>query len=187
MAHSASAWDWLRIGQFRDLRPILSRHLYAACGGSRTLRRAIIASTSVEYLVPHSQRGASAWPEYERNGVANLFMMFAPLEGWRRVKITDRHAAGDYAQVLKELSDVHFPDAEKIRLVQDNLRRSFWPYELCLTRSRFSTHSAGCILASTGVRTCTSITIAAINHLPDSDNSELVVPLKVAKKKGWAA
>ena len=48
-------------------------------------------------------------------------MIFAPLEGWRRVKVTDRHAAADYAQVLKELSDVHFPDAEQIRLVQDNL------------------------------------------------------------------
>jgi DDE superfamily endonuclease len=59
--------------------------------------------------------------EYERNGVANIFMVFAPLEGWRRVKVTDRHAAPDYAQVLKELSDVHFPDAEQIRLVQDNL------------------------------------------------------------------
>src|SRR5271170_1550952 len=59
--------------------------------------------------------------EYERNGVANIFMMFAPLEGWRRVKVTDRHAASDYAQVLKELSDVHFPAAEQITLVQDNL------------------------------------------------------------------
>jgi hypothetical protein len=59
--------------------------------------------------------------EYERNGVANLFMMFAPLEGWRNVKVTDRHAAVDYAQVLKELSDTHFPDAAKIVLVQDNL------------------------------------------------------------------
>jgi hypothetical protein len=59
--------------------------------------------------------------EYERNGVANLFMIFAPLEGWRRVKVTDRHAAPDYAQVLKELSDEHFPNAEKIVLVQDNL------------------------------------------------------------------
>lgn len=59
--------------------------------------------------------------EYERNGVANLFMMFAPLEGWRHVKVTDRHAAVDYGQVLKELSDVHFPSAEKIVLVQDNL------------------------------------------------------------------
>ena len=59
--------------------------------------------------------------EYERNGVANLFMLFAPLEGWRQVKVTDRHAAADYAQVLKEISDVHFPGAEKIVLVQDNL------------------------------------------------------------------
>ena len=59
--------------------------------------------------------------EYERNGVANLFMMFAPLEGWRHVKCTDRHTAVDYAQVLKDLSDTHFPNAAKIVLVQDNL------------------------------------------------------------------
>jgi DDE superfamily endonuclease len=59
--------------------------------------------------------------EYERNGTANLFMMFAPLEGWREVKVTDRHAAVDYAQVLKDLSDTHFPEARKIALVQDNL------------------------------------------------------------------
>lgn len=59
--------------------------------------------------------------EYERNGVANLFMMFAPLEGWRNVKVTDRHAAIDYALALKDLSDVHFPGAAKIVLVQDNL------------------------------------------------------------------
>ena len=59
--------------------------------------------------------------EYERNGVANLFMLFAPLEGWRHVEVTDRHAAADYAQVLKDLSDVHFPGAAKIILVQDNL------------------------------------------------------------------
>ena len=59
--------------------------------------------------------------EYERNGVANLFMMFAPLEGWRHVKVTDRHTAIDYAQVLKEISDVRFADAEQITLVQDNL------------------------------------------------------------------
>ena len=59
--------------------------------------------------------------EYERNGVANLFMMFAPLEGWRHVKVTDRRAAVDYAHALKDLSDTHFPDADKIVLVQDNL------------------------------------------------------------------
>ena len=59
--------------------------------------------------------------EYERNGVAHLFMMFAPLEGWRHVKVADRHAAIDYAHTLKELSDMHFPGAVKIVLVQDNL------------------------------------------------------------------
>lgn len=59
--------------------------------------------------------------EYERNGTANLFMMFALLEGWREVKVTDQHTAVDYAQVLKELSDTHFPTAQKIVLVQDNL------------------------------------------------------------------
>ena len=59
--------------------------------------------------------------EYERNGTANLFMLFAPLEGWRHVKVTDRRTAVDYAQVLKDLSDIHFPAAERIVLVQDNL------------------------------------------------------------------
>src|SRR5258708_8116140 len=59
--------------------------------------------------------------EYERNGTANLFMMFAPLEGWRHVKVTDRHTAVDYAHVLKDLADVHFPTARTIVLVQDNL------------------------------------------------------------------
>jgi hypothetical protein len=59
--------------------------------------------------------------EYARNGTANLFMMFAPLEGWRHVKVTDRRAALDYAAVLKELSDTHFPQASRIVLVQDNL------------------------------------------------------------------
>ena len=48
-------------------------------------------------------------------------MMFAPIEGWRHVKVTDRRTAIDYAQVLKDLADVHFAKAETIVLVQDNL------------------------------------------------------------------
>ncbi len=59
--------------------------------------------------------------EYERNGTANLFMMFAPLEGWRHVKVTDQHTAIDYAQVLKDLADIRFPRAKTIVQVQDNL------------------------------------------------------------------
>ena len=58
---------------------------------------------------------------YERNGVSNLFMFFAPLHNWRHVKVTDRRTNADWAQCMKDLVDVHFPDAERIVLVQDNL------------------------------------------------------------------
>ncbi len=50
-----------------------------------------------------------------------MFMLFAPLEGWRHVEVTDRRTAIDYAKILKDLSDIHLPNARKIRLVQDNL------------------------------------------------------------------
>ena len=59
--------------------------------------------------------------EYERNGTANLFMLFAPLEGWRHVKVTERRTKLDFAEVIRELVDVHFPAADKIVLVLDNL------------------------------------------------------------------
>ncbi len=59
--------------------------------------------------------------EYRRNGTANLFMAFAPLEGRRHVKVTAQRTAIDYAHMLKDLSDIHFAYAEKIILVQDNL------------------------------------------------------------------
>lgn len=59
--------------------------------------------------------------EYKRNGTANLFMLFAPLEGWRHVEVTERRTAIDFAKILRDLADIHFPKAEKIVLVQDNL------------------------------------------------------------------
>lgn len=59
--------------------------------------------------------------EYERNGVSNLFVFFAPLLNWRHVKVTDRRTAIDWAECMKDLVDVHFPDAEKIVIVEDNL------------------------------------------------------------------
>ena len=59
--------------------------------------------------------------EYERNGVSNLFMLSAPLEGWRHVKVTDHHTKVDWAQLIKELVDEHFPEKKKIVLVMDNL------------------------------------------------------------------
>ena len=59
--------------------------------------------------------------EYARNGVSNLFMSFAPLEGWRHVKVTDRRTKVDFAQCLKDLVDEHFCEAQKIVLMSDNL------------------------------------------------------------------
>jgi hypothetical protein len=59
--------------------------------------------------------------EYERNGTANLFMLFEPLGGWRHVKVTERRTRTDFAEIVRELVDVHFPQTEKIVLVMDNL------------------------------------------------------------------
>ena len=59
--------------------------------------------------------------EYERNGTANLFMMFEPLAGRRHVKVTERRTAVEYASAVRDLVDVHYPDAETVVLVQDNL------------------------------------------------------------------
>jgi hypothetical protein len=58
---------------------------------------------------------------YERNGVRNLFMGFAPLDNWRDVKITDHRTAIDWAPCMQELVDVHCPEAERIVIVLDNL------------------------------------------------------------------
>jgi DDE superfamily endonuclease len=72
-------------------------------------------------LAPAPGRPARSDYEYTRNGVASIFMLFAPLEGWRQAKATERRTARDYARVLKDLADIHFPAAAKIVLVQDNL------------------------------------------------------------------
>jgi hypothetical protein len=58
---------------------------------------------------------------FERNGVSNLFMFFAPLHNWRHVKVTDRRTNADWAECMRELVDVHFPEADQVVVVQDNL------------------------------------------------------------------
>ena len=107
----------------------------------------LIAETRVP-IAAKPGRAARYDYEYRRNGTANLFMIFAPLEGWRHVKVTDRHTALDYAQVLKELADTHFPGAKKIVLVQDNLNthkpaslyQAFPPAEARRLVERFEWH-----------------------------------------------
>jgi transposase len=67
--------------------------------------------------------------EYKRNGTANLFIFLDVHRSWRKVKVTANRAAVDFATCMRELTDVHFPKAERIRVVLDNL----------------STHSAGAL------------------------------------------
>jgi hypothetical protein len=59
--------------------------------------------------------------EYRRNGTVNLFVLLDVHCPWRKVKVTERRAAEDYAQCLRDLVDIHYPDAEIIRVFQDNL------------------------------------------------------------------
>lgn len=59
--------------------------------------------------------------EYERRGTANLFMACQPLAGKRQVTVTERRTSLDFAGLLRDLSDVHYAEAEKIVLVMDNL------------------------------------------------------------------
>src|SRR5262245_15505939 len=100
------------------LRGFIPQRKAAVAGGLPS--KQLIAETRVPISMK-AGRPARFDYEYERNGTANLFMMFAPLEGWRHVKVTDRHTAVDYARALKDLADIHFAHAKTIVLVQDNL------------------------------------------------------------------
>jgi hypothetical protein len=59
--------------------------------------------------------------EYERRGVCNLFMVTEPLRNWRDVTVSARRTRIDWAHCVKELLEVHYPDADRVVLVQDNL------------------------------------------------------------------
>ena len=72
--------------------------------------------------------------EYRRNGTVNLFVLLDVHRPWRKVKVTERRAAEDYAQCMRDLVNIHYPDAEIIRVVQDNL--STHSAGACIRRSR---------------------------------------------------
>jgi|SRR5580658_6977381 transposase len=63
--------------------------------------------------------------EYKRNGTANLFIFLDVHRPWRRVKVTNNRAAVDFAACMRELTDIDFPEAERIRVVLDNLSTHF--------------------------------------------------------------
>jgi len=58
---------------------------------------------------------------YQRHGTRNIFIACEPLRGWRETQITQRRTKQDWAYFVRELVDVHYPDAERIVLVMDNL------------------------------------------------------------------
>lgn len=59
--------------------------------------------------------------EYERKGVCHQLLFCEPLRGWRHVRVSERRTRKDYAAAVRDLLEVHFPKAVKVRLVQDNL------------------------------------------------------------------
>ncbi len=72
-------------------------------------------------LPPKPRQVARLDYEYRRNGTANLFMALDAHRPWRKVKVTERRTAVDFAACMRELAEVDFPDAERIRVVLDNL------------------------------------------------------------------
>jgi hypothetical protein len=86
--------------------------------------------------------------EYERHGVANLFLFSEPLAGWREVKVTARRTRTDWAEAMRELSDVYYATAQRIRIVLDNLNthsaasfyEAFAPEEARRLAERFEFH-----------------------------------------------
>lgn len=59
--------------------------------------------------------------EYKREGTCNIFMISEPFNGFRSCKVTERRTKEDFAKLLKDLSDIYYPKADKIKLVMDNL------------------------------------------------------------------
>jgi DDE superfamily endonuclease len=86
--------------------------------------------------------------EYERHGVANLFLFAEPLSGWREVQVTERRTRTDWAEAMRVLSDQHHPTAERITVVLDNLNthgpasfyEAFAPAEARRLAERFAFH-----------------------------------------------
>lgn len=80
-------------------------------------------------LIAHKRLPQAAQPgqvarydyEYKRNGVRNLFMFFEPLQGWRHVKVTQHRTKRDWALCMRQLVDEFYPQAIKVRVVQDQL------------------------------------------------------------------
>lgn len=74
-----------------------------------------------EPLPPEPEQPERYDYEYKRNGSVNLFAIFEPHQGWRHIEVTQQRTKKDFALQMKNLVDIHYPQAESIRLVLDNL------------------------------------------------------------------
>lgn len=88
----------------------------------------LVGEVRVPVLPAPGQTGRCDY-EYRRNGTANLFVFLDAHRPWRHVKVTSHRAATDFAECMRDLVDLHYPEAAKVRVVLDNL----------------STHSAGAL------------------------------------------
>jgi len=84
-------------------------------------RPCVLHAECIEPLPMKPGRPARYDYEYSRQGQCNLFICVQPLAGWRSTWVTQRRTQIDFAYVLRDLVDIHFPDAEVIRIVLDNL------------------------------------------------------------------
>lgn len=99
-------------------------------------------------LLVRAGKAARQDSEYVRGGVANLFMTFEPLVGWRHVEVTARKTSIDFARLLRAISDEHYPQADRVVLVCDNLSthtpaalyEAFTPQEARRLAERFEWH-----------------------------------------------
>ncbi len=82
--------------------------------------RQVLADTRAAQPVAPG-RAARHDPEYARNGVVKVFLVTAPLHGWRQVRVSEQRTRIDWADCIKALVDVHYPDADRIVLVLDQL------------------------------------------------------------------
>jgi hypothetical protein len=140
---------------------------------------------------PAPGRPAREDPEYERNGSANLFLWVAPQLGQRQVTVHAQRTALDWAHAMRELVDVHFPDAERLILVVDNLNthqpaslyKAFPPAEAARIWARLElhytpTHGSWLNLAELELSVLTRQCLA--RRIPDQ-------PTLAAETAAWAA
>ena len=97
---------------------------------SRDPKRPVVCFDEMPYrMVAETRIPVAAKPghparhdyEYERRGTRNIFASFEPKAGWRRLDVTERRTAVDFAHAMLRLADQHYPEAEKVRVVLDNL------------------------------------------------------------------